>query len=313
MIKILHIDDKRDISAGLNGLLEDHYDNAFLKWFDNFEDGIASLRNDPSMYNGIILDAKCFLNSNDGTLDEQYVVKAINDIETIFTENDLWMPYCVLSGFKEKLSGYFKTNNIIAFDKDDQELEALDYIISNQKKVDRHRFIEEFPGLLQFLNNGELEKYSSNNILQLYGAVKGKQKSPSIIKPQIALVRTILDNILKKLYLLGHYDGELLIPKEYVSSTGSRLQVNNVIGALIYLEGGEAKGYNSHYERSAVLPAYLSSQGKSIYNVTSDVGSHGNKDYGSIYTLSAIFYSLIDVLMWYKEFITNYKKEHTNG
>ena len=313
MIKILHIDDKREVSASLNGLLEENYDNAFLKWFDNFEDGITALKKSPTSYNGIILDAKCFLNRDDDTLDEQYVIKAINEIEQIFKENGIWMPYCVLSGFKDKLEGYLKANGVVAFDKDEQELEALNYIISNQKKVYQHLFNEEFPGLLQFLNIGELEKYSANNILQLFGAVKRKQKSPSIIKPQMALVRTILDNVLKKLYELGQYDGGSLIPGEYVSATGSRTQVNNVIGALIYLEGGEAKGENSNYKRSAVLPAYLSSQGKSIYNVTSNVGSHGSKEYGSIYTLSAMFYSLIDILMWYKEFITNYKKEHTNA
>jgi len=313
MIRILHIDDEREVSAGLNGLLVDQYDNAFLKWFENFEDGIESLSNSPTMYNGIILDAKCFLSRDDDTLDEQYVIKAINDIETIFKNNGLWMPYCVLSGFKDKLDGYLKANGVKAFDKDKQDLEALEYIISNQIKVYRHLFIEEFPGLLQFLNDGQLEKYSANNVLQLYGVVKRKQKSPSIIKPQKALLRTILDNVLKKLYELGHYDGDSLIPEEYVSITGSRTQVNNVIGALIFLEGGEAKGENSFYKRSAVLPAYLSSQGKSIYNVTSDIGSHGSKDYGSIYTLSAMFYSLIDILMWYKEFITNYKKEHTDA
>ena len=313
MIRILHIDDKRDVSAALNGLLEDQYDNAFLKWFGNFEDGIISLSNSPTMYNGIILDAKCFLSSNDDTLDEQYVVKAINDIETIFKENGLWMPYCVLSGFKEKLSGYLKANGVKAFDKDDQELDALEYIISNQKRVYRHLFIEEFPGLLQYLNDGELGNYSANTLLQLYGVVKKRQTDPSIIKANLAQVRPVLEKILSRLYELGIYEADPLIPEEYVSSSGSRIQVNNIIGALIYLEGEIAKGRIKDYQRNAVLPAYLSSQGKSIYNVTSEIGNHTSKDSGSIYTLSAMFYSLIDILMWYKEFITNYKKEHTNG
>lgn len=313
MIRILHIDDKRDVAAALNGLLEDHYVNAFIKWFDNFDDGITSLRESPTLYNGIILDAKCFLNREDDTLDEQYVTKAINDIETIFKDNGFWVPYCVLSGFKEKLSGYLKANGVKAFDKDEQELEALEYIISNQKKVYRHLFIQEFPGLLQFLNDGGLGKHSANTLLQLYGVIKKRQTDPSIIKGQIAQIRPILEKVLNRLYDLGIYDGGTMIPEEYVSSSGSRTQVNNIIGALIYLEGGAAKGNESIYQRNTILPAYLSSQGKSIYNVTSEIGSHISKDSGSIHTLSAMFYSLIDILMWYKEFITNYKKEYTDG
>jgi hypothetical protein len=167
--------------------------------------------------------------------------------------------------------------------------------------------------LLQFLNDGGLGKHSANTLLQLYGVVKKRQTDPSIIKGQIAQIRPVLEKVLSRLYDLGVYDGDPLIPEEYVSSSGSRTQVNNIIGALIYLEGETANGKNFNYQRNAVLPSFLSSQGKSIYNVTSEIGNHTSKDTGSIYTLSAMFYSLVDILMWYKEFITNYKKEHTDG
>ena len=306
MIRILHIDDKQEIAVALDEALQEMEEVAVIEWYNNFERGVSELRNSPSSYNGIILDAKCFLNDQDGSLDEQFVIRAINDVEKIFKENNIWMPYCVLSGFKEKIDGYLKSNSVKAFDKDGQEEEALDYIISNQKKVYRHLFIEEFPGLLQFLNgeNGEeKDQHTASNLLQLYGVIKKRQTSSSIIKAQIAQVRPLLEKILIKLNGFGEYDGSPLIPDEYVSTSGSRTQINNVIGALIYLEGQTAKGRNDSYQRSSVLPAYLSSQAKSIYNVTSDVGSHSSEDSASIFTLIAMFYSLIDLLFWYKNFI----------
>src|SRR5690625_3104601 len=304
-INILHIDDEQEVSIYLDEICATKDSDVFIRWFETFDEGLEALRDDPYKFNGIILDAKCLLNTDDGVLDEQNVIKTVSEIENIFRLEGIRLPYCVLSGFKESLQRYFESNNLRAFDKNDQEEEAIDYIIQSQTKVTRFKFTNEFPKIIDMGSNGLLSKNNESTIFQLYQAERQRFTNTSIIKEQIAQIRPILERILINLSNLEVYDGAELVPANYIyRKPNGKISVHNLQACFMYLNGKSVTiGEKGDIERSKVMPDFISRQASNIYVISSDLGNHNSEDTGTRDTLSMSFYSLMDILNWYNEFM----------
>lgn len=313
-INILHIDDEQEVGTHLDEICNAKGSDIFIRWHETFDEGIAALKDNPYSFNGIILDAKYLLNKDDGVFDEQNVIKTINEIEQIFRSQDIRLPYCILSGYKERLQRYIEIHGLEAYDKNAQEEDAIDYIISSQTNVLRFKFTDEFPSIIEMGNSGLLLSHNISTILQIYQAKQLRSTNPALIKAQISQARPILERILIKLSELGNYDGESLIPEEYVVQKNGRTQVKNLPGCFMYLNGQEItieddQNRSHSIQRSKVMPEYISRQSSNIYSISSVIANHTNEETGTMNTLSMIFYSLIDILYWYKSFVTNFQSQ----
>ena len=308
-INIIHIDDEQDVATYLDELCQKNDQDVFIHWFETFDDGIEALKEKPFFYNGLILDAKCLLNKDDGVFDEQNVIKTINEVETIFRTERVRLPYCILSGYKERLQRYIETHGLEAFDKNAEEDDAIDYIIRSQSSVLRFKFTSSFPAIIEMAQNGMLLNHNISTIIQLYQAEQLLVSNGAIIKAQISQVRPILERMLIHLSNLGEYDGENLIPEEYTSRVGGSIAVQNLPGCFMYLSGKEItvkddQNRSTSKHRNKVMPDYISRQASNIYAISSEIANHTNNETGTKHTLSMVFYSLMDILHWYKGFVS---------
>ena len=314
-INILHIDDEEDVSTYLDDICAEKEEDIFIWHFETFDEGLSALREKPFFYNGIILDAKCMLNKDDGVLDEKNVMKAIFEIESIFRSFQSWLPYTILSGFKNKLDREIDLFDIPAFDKNEEEEDAIDFIIKEQVKVVRHNLDKKFPGIIELNDEGLLLSHDISTIIMLFSSVRLSTDNKGIIKAQIAQMRPILERVIIHLEKLGEIGGERIIPVGAVNRIRGNDKTKYLTECFKYLAGIEISSFegDTRIKREAIMPSYISWQCTCIYNVASEIANHANQTTGSKHTLEALFYSLIDILYWYKEFITNYKKEHTNA
>lgn len=308
-INILHIDDEQEVSTHLDEICGAKDSDVFIRWFETFDEGLEALKIDPHTFNGIILDAKCLLNKEDGVFDEQNVIKTITEIENIFRSEDIRLPYCILSGFKERLQRYIEIHSLRAFDKNAQEEDAIDYIVQSQTQVTRFKFTNEFPEIIEMARNGPLLNHNVSTIIQLYQAEKLRSKNGAVIKAQISQIRPILERILISMSNLGEHDGAELVPEDYTQKNeGRTTSVHNLLGCFMYLNGKQIiirKGSDDEREinRSKIMPDYISRQASNIYSISSDIANHANVVTGTMNTLSMSFYSLMDILYWYKDFM----------
>src|SRR5690625_5220999 len=306
-INILHIDDEQEVSIYLDEICATKDQDVFIRWFETFDQGLEALRDDTYKFNGIILDAKCLLNTDDGVLDEQNVIKTVSEIENIFHLENIRLPYCVLSGFKESLQRYFEINNLRAFDKGEQEEDAIEYIIQSQKKVTRFKFSNEFPKIIDMGSNGLLLENDLSTIFQLYQAERQRFTNTFFVKSQIAQIRPILERILINLSNYGEYDGADLVPENYIyRKPDGKISVHNLQACFMYLNGKKVTiGEKGDIKRSKVMPDFISRQASNIYVISSDLGNHNSADTGTRDTLSMSFYSLMDILNWYNEIMVD--------
>lgn len=110
------------------------------------------------------------------------------------------------------------------------------------------------------------------------------------------------------------HDGDSLIPDEYVDQKNGRTQVKNLPGCIMYLNGQEITVKDDQnnpipIQRSEVTPGFISRQCSNIYSISSDIANHSNAETGTMNTLSMTLYSLIDILYWYKSFVTEYNAQ----
>lgn len=315
-INIIHIDDEQDVATYLDELCQEIDQDVFIHWFETFDDGIEALKEKPFFYNGLILDAKCLVNEADGVLDEKNVIKAIFEIERVFRSFQNWLPYCILSGFKEKLEREIDLFDIRAFDKNSDELSAIDYILKQQLKVNRHNIDKMYPGIIDMAEEGLLLPHNISTIIQLYSAIKLNTEDSSIIKGQLSQMRPILERMVIKLNDFGRFDDARMIPENAVYHINGDDKARYLTECFKYMSGIEIRSIvdgNETISRSKIMPSYISWQCTSLYQVASEIANHSNIHTGSKYTLEAMFNSLIDILYWYKEFITEYKNNHTDG
>lgn len=308
-INVLHIDDKQEVATYLDEISQAHEEDLIIHWYDTFDKGVAALKEKPFFFNGIILDAKCFLNEEEGVLDEKNVLKAIFEIEGIFKSYNYWLPYCILSGFKDKLDREIQIFNLTAFDKNSDEEAAINFLVKEQVKVNRHNLDKKYPGIIELSEDGFLLSHDISTILMLYSSVKLSTDNRGIIKAQVAQTRPILERIILKLEELGEIDGERVIPDGAVGRMNGNEKTKYLTECFKYLAGIPINSFidtNIRIERNALMPSYISWQCTSIYNVASDIANHANQNTGSKYTLEGLFNSLIDVLYWYKNFMETY-------
>tara|TARA_R110000868_G_scaffold411560_1_gene705297 strand:+ start:4752 stop:5696 length:945 start_codon:yes stop_codon:yes gene_type:complete len=310
-INILHIDDEQDVSIHLDEICGDKQGDVFIRWFETFDDGIDALKKDPHAFNGIILDAKCLLNKEDGVFDEHNVIKTITDIENVFRSESIRLPYCILSGFKERLQRFIDIHSLEAYDKNAQEEAAIDYIIRSQSQVTRFKFTNEFPEIIDMGTDGFLLNHNVSTIIQLFQSERLRSTNGALIKAQISQVRPILERILINMSIFGQYDGFDLVPEDYVERKASKTTgVHNLLGCFLYLNGKEITIKDTDVgdmtlQRTKVMPDFISRQASNIYSISSDIANHANTETGTMNTLSMTFYSLIDILYWYRNFMIN--------
>tara|TARA_R110002033_G_scaffold52479_1_gene99848 strand:+ start:3212 stop:4090 length:879 start_codon:yes stop_codon:yes gene_type:complete len=135
-IKVLLVDDKEDYCKSLSGPAR--YKNIQIVYELDWENGFEILKKDFKI-EFVILDGKGKIEADQETEKDNFVIRAMRDIDKYSKEIDRHIPYCVNTGFMERFEAL--EDNVKIFEKNDSQRETMFQFIINEVTQSEYRSI----------------------------------------------------------------------------------------------------------------------------------------------------------------------------
>lgn len=133
-IRVLLVDDKEDYCKSLSGPAR--HKNIQIVYNLDWETGFERLKNDP-LIEFVILDGKGKIEADQETERDNFVIRAMQDIERYAKEINKDIPYCVNTAFMERFEAL--EGNVTIFEKNDAHREAMFQFIVDEVTQSKYR------------------------------------------------------------------------------------------------------------------------------------------------------------------------------
>lgn len=136
IIKVLLVDDKEDYCQSLAGIARQYNLNLIYKL--DWETGFEVLKTDPKI-EFVILDGKGKIEEDQEVEKDNFVIRAIRDIDNWSNEKKQFMPYCVNTGFMDSFGAL--EGNVKIFEKTDKDRTEMFQFIKDEVENSAYRTI----------------------------------------------------------------------------------------------------------------------------------------------------------------------------
>ncbi len=299
-IHFLLIDDEKDYCNSLKTNARNS--GVLISDFQNLEDGFEELKRELK-YKAIIFDAKCMIDSDQEVDNFSFLPIALDRLREFEQQYNVHIPFVINTGYfgedeitmiKQQVD--IKKGKI--FSKGDGADELFKHLLKEIDKSEITKYEKEFANVFQVFE----KEYLPNNMRDdLISILQNKNiSSPAKIKDNLATIRRILDEIITTINKLK----PTILPnsKKTFMDKIKWLSGQRRIGSTQNYQGGETKYQTSSNE-------YLAT---AIWKISSDFGSHSlptnsalYNAFPSIYTVQALTYSIMEIILWYIELMDN--------
>lgn len=311
MYKVLWLDDEYEHRDMIQFAIEAKRDyELLLIGFRSYEEAEAELERNLKRYDIILLDGLFFEKQNQvkGSEDEKGIGMAIAKINELKSQKVF--PWFVFSGkrsFTKEENSLLIANKAMCFDKKNID----DH--SRLLKAMKNAAVEQLNGQLKYWYKPILElceeKYlGEDNFSRLFSVIKNIESKERISNTEDLLnpLRKIVETIFKSLGKKG------LIPDQILSGEGwinkSSLFLSNI---------------HSEYEQiSELIPPIIGENFHRLLNITHDASHAGGnlrlksdqyiQSANSDYLYRSCSYLLLDILLWFKEFVVSHPDREQN-
>ncbi len=300
-IHILLIDDEKDYcntlktNARRSGIL--------ITDFQNLEDGFKELEKELK-YKAIIFDAKCMVDDDEEVDKFDFLPIALDRLKEFEQNYNVHLPFVINTGYPDEkeismIKKQVETRRGKVFRKGDEK-KLYEHLLDEINKADTTKLEKEYQDVFQVFEKGHLPNNMRDDLIKILKDCKNS--TPSVIKGNLARIRTILDEILTKINsqkpsVLPNSKRNFMDKIKWLSGqnrVGSGTPANYV--------GGEIKYQTSSNE-------YLAT---AIWKISSEFGSHSlptneafYKAFPSSYAVQALTYSILEIIIWYIELMDN--------
>jgi len=253
----------------------------------SLEEGKELFEGKGRMVAGLILDVKCLKEKKQEVPDNSFLIAALK----YFNEKAPHLPTVVLTGETDQYRNLKElyAGTIQVFSKGRDEREMLSFLIAEAQNLEWIKIVGQyqdvFDGLAGYLGvEAEQELVSCLRTMQ--------SEAPTVIKNNLICLRRIQE----KIYIALSRVDNTLIPSQYVDGE---------INVIACYKGLSEKG---HVERYKIIDRFA----ELVYKITSDSGAHTpheNPKYPPTkYTMQAVTFALLDLLLWSKQMIKEKKR-----
>lgn len=191
IIKVLLVDDKKDYCVSLSGVARNS--NLQIIYNLDWETGFEVLKNDPKI-EFVILDGKGKIEADQETEKDNFVIRAMIDIDEYAQKQGKNIPYCVNTGFMERFEAL--EGNVKIFEKNEKERDQmfqyiLDEVMQSEYRTIRMQFDEAFTAF----DLGIIDKTYEQLLIDILKAYNSKDYH----KKNITIQRDLLEAIFKSL------------------------------------------------------------------------------------------------------------------
>lgn len=305
-IKVLFLDDDADelitdlrMSAKLHRVSINHF-------FTNAKEGIKFIRENKDQFDAIILDG-FFLAKPDSSKkkDISALKETVDELKKIFYTEGIHIPYCVLTGYLEEISGDSILSDIQVFRKGKHNKEMFDYLKSKVEKTEVYQIKHEFENVFELFDLKLLPADKEEDLVEILSKLKSERKYNDddafnpIRKMYEALINELHDQTLER---NKHQD---VVPEKLYNERGDL----SILWSWYYLSGMEVRKDNDviiEARNEPVWPSHIKNLVKSMVDIFQE-GSHDYAEDVHHYAYKSTVYALLELLLWYKEFILKYK------
>lgn len=190
-VKVLLVDDKEDYCISLAGVARE--EGMQLIYELDWEIGFQKLKAEPNI-EFVILDGKGKIETDQAVEKDNFVFRAIRDIESYSKEVGKPIPFCVNTGFIDNFGGL--EGNAVIFEKSESDRDKLfEYIRNEVKKTHYHRCRMHFEEAFAAFDNGIIPKKHERLLTE---SIEAYFES-DFRKVNIILQRDLLEAIFKSL------------------------------------------------------------------------------------------------------------------
>lgn len=272
-----------------------------LNCFSNWEEAQFELDNNWGDYEFIILDGKGKIQEDAVSSNSKHLVAAVQWLKTQLG-NGKYKPAIVYTGFYEAIEEIvIKDEQILEiFDKDQTEVEAVfEFILKQIDKTPEKIIRAKFPDVFEVFDSKLLPDNIKMEFVRICKELKNNDGTE--YKTTLRRMRPIVENVLIKL----NATDEHLIPRALF-----RKGVPEVSGIIFHLAGRPS--YNKvtkelEYHAEKIFPDHIHYLIEKLYAITSKVAMHDYNEEITKYLIQSSFFSLLDVLIWFKDF---YKRNY---
>ena len=237
--------------------------------------------------------------------------ETVEELKKLLYIENLKIPYCVLTGYLEDISHDSLLSDIEVFRKGDDNQKLFDYLKEEVAKNEVYQVKNKFNDIFELFDLGLLPVGKQTDLVSILikSEKKGKYNDDDAFNP----IRKMYEVIVTELYFqtYGVNKHQDIVPDALFGGSDEL----NITGSYFYLSGFDVKRGEDIYIRGrgeSVWPEHIANLANLIVQITHQ-NSHDYPEDVHHYTYKSVVYALLELMLWYKEFITNYKKEHTNG
>lgn len=298
MERVIHavlIDDEEQYSVALSGVAREH--DIKITSFTNLQKAKEEI---PEMSNVdfIILDGKCFVEEGQTAVDFDFVPEALMALTELQSKLGRYIPYCLNTGFVERLQRY--KQRMPVFEKVTDQDKLFQFIRGTVEKEEDYQIHCEYSSVYEVFKLQLLPAELKGELTETFKEVK--RNNPKDYKNTLRRMRPVVEAVLKQLNEIDEY----LIPAGLFKKGEP-----NVSGIIYHLAGKPKFNKDSgelEFYAEQVLPEHIYYSVSALYDITSKVAMHAYNKEITEYLVKSCLFALLEFLIWYRGFYVQYYK-----
>jgi hypothetical protein len=290
IIKVLLVDDKEDYCQSLAGIARQYHLNLIYKL--DWETGFEVLKTDPRI-EFVILDGKGKIEEDQEVEKDNFVIRAMRDIDNWSNEKKQFMPYCVNTGFMDSFGTL--EGNVKIFEKTEKDRNEMFQHIRTEVENSAYRTIRmQFDEPFIAFDKGIIDKSYEHLLIDIISAYQNQDYR----KKNITVQRDLLEAIFKSLNT----------PIPCLHESFFEVRQNNKPNLEWCVRFMEDRDTNGHKLNKAI-PQSIKSSFRKLKESTSEYSHLADETEIKIPFLSNTFL-LMEVLEWLPKFVQNYYADY---
>lgn len=273
--------------------------------FSDAKSGINYIKEHHDEFDAIILDGLFFEDKSSSNKQDINALKSTVDVlnKMLYKEN-IRIPFCVLTGNLKKEDDSI-LSNVKVYYKGSDNRKLFNYLKSEVAKIEEYQIKTEYEEVFELFDLNLLPKDKEDDLLKILGKLRSKAKYNKddafnpIRKFYEVLVRCLYEEAYEKNKFQDIVHDDLFDWEEKL----------NITGSYYYLSGFPVKQGSDviiKKRNESVWPVHIKSLADMLIQIT-HTNSHDYPENVHHYTYKSVVNALLELLLWYKEFISSYK------
>lgn len=304
-IKVLWLDDEAEDlisdfrpSAQMNRVIIKEY-------FTDAKNGKEYLLKNKDKIDAVIIDGYFLAKPGSSKTKNITALKTtVDELRKILYKDDYRIPFCVFTGYLDELEGDSILSDIRVFTKGKDDVDMFNYLKDQVADNPNYQIKCKYEEIFDLFGDDLLPEDKEIDLLEILKKVdsKAKYNDDDAFTPIRKMYEVMIGQLRDEVYAKNKYQD--IVHNDLFDQKGKL----NITGSYFYLSGYDVK-YGDDIiidkRHNPVWPKHVANLTNLILDI-SQKNSHPYPEDIHHYAYKSAVYALLELLLWYKNFINNY-------